>query len=586
MSLKLNWHVGAATQLMVTIFVVGLLFGNIDRIHDIFLANRFIYSDPNSNYDIIIVGGGAAGIIQIHFLTKYQPDLNILLIEKQPRIGGRTITSKITHYKDGNMLSTAIMEGGALRTAYNHLLWKILFYLDLCDDIIPFQSPIDPVDDYRRYRYDREDVDWNKIYHLSETDTKYIYNQPNIFNQTYYKILKENNNGRQPRTEFEWNQFFSTWTIDGVPVYKYSIRSYLRIQANASIEFDQYFTDSSNWWHKQGNLAGYLWFYYGWNQYQNITRINQSYVDLGIVTFKNGYMSMIQQLYNRMDENIKQNKVLLNTELIGIDYSSVNGYKYSVFMKNKTRDFTVYAKNIILSIPPMNLRRLLPFIAPLRGHTMYDSKLNMILDTIEPRNMYRINLIFDSTFWLNESVWKLTQSQSNLEMNEFLIESMWTNHTLTTFSVYPKSSERSGFWNELQILGKPFPIDKNLKISNLNALIVASDVVVLEVRKQLEQLIGNNKSIPLPLAAFVYPFGVNESYLDGLNNYKYNVQNIKNISNQIQKPNQNENIFIAVSDFDQNLITSQYAAFGEGLKNMQDNFNLTNPFENARQCPP
>jgi protoporphyrinogen oxidase len=44
------------------------------------------------NYDIIIVGGGIAGIYTMYNLKKRNPKLKVLLLEKEDRFGGRVYT--------------------------------------------------------------------------------------------------------------------------------------------------------------------------------------------------------------------------------------------------------------------------------------------------------------------------------------------------------------------------------------------------------------------------------------------------------------------------------------------------------------
>ena len=40
------------------------------------------------NYDIIIIGGGIAGIYSMYNLKKKYPKLKVLLLEKEDRFGG------------------------------------------------------------------------------------------------------------------------------------------------------------------------------------------------------------------------------------------------------------------------------------------------------------------------------------------------------------------------------------------------------------------------------------------------------------------------------------------------------------------
>tara|TARA_A100001015_G_C14636600_1_gene573789 strand:- start:402 stop:602 length:201 start_codon:yes stop_codon:yes gene_type:complete len=40
-------------------------------------------------YDVVIIGGGIAGVYTMYNLKKIYPDLKVLLLEKENRFGGR-----------------------------------------------------------------------------------------------------------------------------------------------------------------------------------------------------------------------------------------------------------------------------------------------------------------------------------------------------------------------------------------------------------------------------------------------------------------------------------------------------------------
>ena len=72
-------------------------------------------------YDIIIIGGGIAGLYTLYKLSKKYPDYKILLIEKEKKLGGRVST-----YKDQYMT----LEEGAGRFSDNHVL-----FIDLLNEL-------------------------------------------------------------------------------------------------------------------------------------------------------------------------------------------------------------------------------------------------------------------------------------------------------------------------------------------------------------------------------------------------------------------------------------------------------------------
>lgn len=80
-------------------------------------------------YDTIIVGGGIAGLYRAYCLLRRNPNTKLLLVEKQPYLGGRIYT-----YKD----ETMTVETGAGRFSNHHKrLWKLIHDLGLGDKIVP-----------------------------------------------------------------------------------------------------------------------------------------------------------------------------------------------------------------------------------------------------------------------------------------------------------------------------------------------------------------------------------------------------------------------------------------------------------------
>jgi hypothetical protein len=79
-------------------------------------------------YDVVIVGGGIAGLYSAYRLLQKKPNTKLLLIEKQSNLGGRIFT-----YHDEHMT----VEGGAGRFAKGHTyLWELLRELDLETNVV------------------------------------------------------------------------------------------------------------------------------------------------------------------------------------------------------------------------------------------------------------------------------------------------------------------------------------------------------------------------------------------------------------------------------------------------------------------
>lgn len=86
-------------------------------------------------YDIVIIGGGISGLyLQNLLLNKTKK--NVILLEKNPYLGGRVHTYKV---KVNN--TNYVMEAGAGRFSSNHkILFSLLKKFDLLDKVIPLSS--------------------------------------------------------------------------------------------------------------------------------------------------------------------------------------------------------------------------------------------------------------------------------------------------------------------------------------------------------------------------------------------------------------------------------------------------------------
>ena len=89
--------------------------------------------------------------------------------------------------------------------------------------------------------------------------------------------------------------------------------------------------------------------------------------------------------------------------------------------------------------------------------------------------------------------------------------------------------------------------------------------------------------IDMPIIGFLSPWGDNIDYGASLEYWKIDY-NVDNVMNDIFKPNENENIYIAVSSYSWN------SGFVEGglvssVQNLMLNFDMDDVLENESICP-
>ena len=233
--------------------------------------------------------------------------------------------------------------------------------------------------------------------------------------------------------------------------------------------------------------------------------------------------------------------------MIGIDYADGDDYKYKIeALKRDTNEIEyIMANKIILNIPPMDLVNNLPYMVPLNDEDVLD-----VFDSVSYVPCNKMNFIYDtsrnSEFWEEnlENLQLASRSNTDEEIGEILIERSWMNGTLFHVHFYALGA-KSDIFNKLQIMGDEYPIDDDLIVDE--SLISCSTYVVNEALGQLET-IANLSDIPLPLACFNNPMGGNMSNVAGLPSWKYG-KNIFDVYNKLMKPKDDEDIYVAVSDY-------------------------------------
>eukprot|EP01084_Bolivina_argentea_P107592 192369_1 len=559
------------------------------------LVTYFIVNDNNDemetdvikNYDIAIIGAGSAGLIQAHFLSKHYPNSKIIVLEQLPRFGGRQWTSFIHKIDENdNIMNSIHFENGAMRfRSYHTLTLKLMSYLNLCNDIIPISFgtnisiPSQQIYQYRNHRITGSEMNINEtqtinyyssVFNVKNANIQYLNGRDQtIWRPIFDKILLENNNGTEPVTAHDWYIFRNNYTFNGEYLYNYGDTIALKVIGNYSREIISYlYRQYEERIKNPNNLAMLLYKMFNKIQYSanNTNKTNQW-------TLKNGYGSMNEQLYKSLINHENAN-VLLNHKITAI---TKRQNKYLI--ESNFGEYHYFANKVILSIPPDKSVKLLPY-SPI----LNTQKFRNILESVTWGDSIKINLIYDSAFWMIENLESLVPSNSDLEIREFYIENAWTNGSLTALQIYAKG-KYSGFWYSAQVIGDKYPINESLKIDERYSEIpvlerhIASIVVVEEVMKQMKEL--TQISIPMPLAAFIHFLGYNFD-TSGTTSFKTTV-NADEIINESYTPIENEHIFMAISDY-----AWEYGWMESGISaainNLERNFNIKSVLKNESIC--
>ena len=144
---------------------------------------------------------------------------------------------------------------------------------------------------------------------------------------------------------------------------------------------------------------------------------------------------------------------------------------------------TVYTDKVISTVPPANLKELLPYFKPIDTEAVHDLVYSVI-----PYPAYKITMIFDSDFWITSNLTKYHYgTATDLEIQGLYVESAWTNGTLTAFHAYVANDYSGHLWHRLQQIGDEYPVADGMEFDNLEGMTVSTQLLVEEVVKQLRQ---------------------------------------------------------------------------------------------------
>ena len=194
----------------LTVMVIGIMATNMDRILNL-SANKSSSSKNTDSptittktsppqYDLIVVGAGPSGLIQANFIQENYPELDILILEKSERVGGRSCSSVIK-YGSSETNNSITFEHGAMRfyRSNDGRTRQLLNYLDLCDRIEPFNNGVLRTDTsgkkvfrVRNNYVFLKDLDkdfWLNTYNLLPNEQLLVESQPIDPPQAFYKII-------------------------------------------------------------------------------------------------------------------------------------------------------------------------------------------------------------------------------------------------------------------------------------------------------------------------------------------------------------------------------------------------------------
>jgi hypothetical protein len=295
------------------------------------------------NYDIVIVGGGIAGIYTMYNLKKKYPKFKVLLLEKNERFGGRVYS----HYEkiDGK---DYIMDLGAGRIGFHHTnMIKLINELKLSKYIFPIGN--------------------TKNYMELDNKTGLVTDKSK-FKQKYGDLLYK---------------FFHSKVFEKIP--KFILKKLYLYEFLSKIFYKKDYKTLENSFEYKNKL-------YNLNADDAINVFKTDYNQYSkFFVMKNGFSSII----NNMIEKISQNKNYIfkkNSFVKDINYNIENCLYEINYLINGDNNNLIYSKYIICALPRCDLIKL-NIMKP------YLNELNSINEI----SKVRIFEIYDKTIEKNEN---------------------------------------------------------------------------------------------------------------------------------------------------------------------------------------
>lgn len=257
------------------------------------------------NYDVVIIGGGIAGIYTMYNLKKKYPKLKVLLLEKEDRFGGRVYTYTKTinnvEYK---------MDLGAGRIGYHHkLMVELIEELNLDKFIFSINNTENYIE------YDKKKSKIIDKSHLKKKYSKLLYN--------FFNSEKIKNISKDLLQKLYLNELLS----------KYFTKSICNEIEN-SFEYE--------------NKLFHLNSYNAVNYFKNDYNFKSKFFIM-----KNGFSSIIDKMIEKICKNINY-KMKKNAYVNNIIYNSENS-NYNISYINKNQKIKVSCKHLICALPKCDL---------------------------------------------------------------------------------------------------------------------------------------------------------------------------------------------------------------------------------------
>ncbi len=455
-------------------------------------------SDP---VDILVLGGGMAGLYFAWRMLRHRPGTSITILEMQGRTGGRLHTDIVP--VGGALVKNE--EGGMRFTKDMTFLMGLFTALGLTDAIMRFSMGDDHNVYYlrgRRFTFGQMKADaslWSTVYNLRESEKN---RPPNAMLQDVVNAVLEQNGVKPgswyPQTPEDWQRVRLEFTYRGIPLYQWGFWALL-VDYGLSQECLQMIEDS----------MGFLAFY---DQRVNAGVGFQTMGDFDklpdYLTLRPGYETLAESITCQL--RAMGCNILLSQQALFLDADSTNPNLMRVRARagnGMVQDFS--AAQVVLALPSRPLRQLALASPPLRDN----AQLMADIGSVSSMPLTKINLYFESRWWFDRYQVSAGGSFTDLPMAQFYC--YWPmdpnqQEGPASMTIYC-DFDRTTYWEELQGIGTPFaPASGLAQPANSTP---ASSYVVEQAMRQLREFFGS-ENLPGPLLSTYVRWG-SDQFGDG-----------------------------------------------------------------------
>jgi len=447
-------------------------------------------SEATQKADVIIVGGGVAGLYCAWRLLLDDPKKKIILFEGNHRIGGRLETDLI--YVDGQLVKEE--EGGTRFQKTQHTLCNLLDYLGLTEknkQVIPFSMGDENNRFHLRGRsFTVKDVTesknkiWSEIYKLKELEQGK--SAAGILKGVIDNILSQNNLDPLndfPKTPEQWQDFRLNLEYNNKKIYQWGFWALL-VDYGLSQECITMLHDT------QGFVGPYIQLV---NAGIALQLLGDFPNDPHFYALKYGFGTLTKTLEKKIGEKNDFDWEVIREGCV-VDSFDLKDDTYEVVVTKEKESQKFLCDKMILALPKFALEKLAATSPKLGSNKEFLKGINGVVSMF----LSKINFYYHHRWWYRDFKLNAGGSYTDLPIDQlYCFEPLENEDPEGSSAITLYCSDFKGnYWQELQSMGEPFH-SKDFP-ENPPHMVPASTVVVDQAWEQLKIMFGT-RDIPKPV---------------------------------------------------------------------------------------